>query len=172
MAIAIALMYVLGKFLYIMSRFVPIPGSRIFFTTPLFTFVMTAAILYTKKIGTISMIMGILALILSRLTIFGSLAVLFAGLLTDLTTFILVRRYTDYKSIYRTLAFHSFYSLWASFVIVSLFIENSSFILGSGFVVLIMSIFLYLISLRVSKLTIKIFDKRRLLDRNDHSFKS
>ena len=108
MAISIALMYVFGKILYIMSRFFPIPGSRVIFTTPLFTFVLTAAVLKTKKIGTISIIMGLLALILLRLAIFGAIAVGLAGVLTDLTTYIIIRKYTDYKSIYKTLAFHSF----------------------------------------------------------------
>lgn len=171
MAIAIALMYVFGKILYIMSRFFPIPGSRVIFTTPLFTFVLTAAILKTKKIGTISIIMGLLALILLRLTLFGALAVALAGILTDLTTFILIRSYTDYKSIYRTLAFHSFYSIWTSYLIISLFIENSSFVLGNAFVVLVVSIILYFVAYYISKASIKLFDSRKLLDNKTHSFR-
>ena len=171
MAIAIALMYVFGKILYIMSRFFPIPGSRVIFTTPLFTFVLTAAILKTKKIGTISIIMGLLALILLRLTLFGALAVALAGILTDLTTFILIRSYTDYKSIYRTLAFHSFYSIWTSYLIISLFIENSSFVLGNAFVVLVVSIILYFVAYYISKASIKLFESRKLLDNKTHSFR-
>lgn len=171
MAIAIALMYVFGKILYIMSRFFPIPGSRVIFTTPLFTFVLTAAILKTKKIGTISIIMGLLALILLRLTLFGALAVALAGILTDLTTLILIRSYTDYKSIYRTLAFHSFYSIWTSYLIISLFIENSSFVLGNAFVVLVVSIILYFVAYYISKASIKLFESRKLLDNKTHSFR-
>ena len=171
MAIAIALMYVFGKILYIMSRFFPIPGSRVIFTTPLFTFVLTAAVLKTKKIGTISIIMGLLALILLRLTLFGALAVALAGILTDLTTLILIRSYTDYKSIYRTLAFHSFYSIWASYLIISLFIENSSFILGNAFVVLVISIILYFVAYYISKASIRLFDSRKLLDNKTYSFR-
>src|SRR5699024_11618510 len=117
MAISIALMYVFGKILYIMSRFFPIPGSRVIFTTPLFTFVLTAAVLKTKKIGTISIIMGLLALILLRLSIFGALAVDLAGLLTVLTTLVLIKSYTDYKSIYNTIAFHIFYFILISYLI-------------------------------------------------------
>lgn len=171
MAIAIALMYVFGKILYIMSRFFPIPGSRVIFTTPLFTFVLTAAVLKTKKIGTISIIMGLLALILLRLTLFGALAVALAGILTDLTTLILIRSYTDYKSIYRTLAFHSFYSIWTSYLIISLFIENSSFVLGNAFVVLVVSIILYFVAYYISKASIKLFESRKLLDNKTHSFR-
>ena len=171
MAIAIALMYVFGKILYIMSRFFPIPGSRVIFTTPLFTFVLTAAVLKTKKIGTISIIMGLLSLILLRLTIFGALAVALAGILTDLTTFFLIRKYTDYKSIYRTLAFHSFYSIWTSYLIISLFIENSTFIMGNVMVVLIVSIILYFVAYYISKASIRLFDSRKLLDKKTHSFR-
>lgn len=171
MAIAIALMYVFGKILYIMSRFFPIPGSRVIFTTPLFTFVLTAAVLKTKKIGTISIIMGLLALILLRLTIFGALAVALAGILTDLTTFFLIRKYTDYKSIYRTLAFHSFYSIWTSYLIISLFIENSTFIMGNVMVVLIVSLILYFVAYYISKASIRLFDSRKLLDKKTHSFR-
>lgn len=97
MAISIALMYVFGKVLYLMSRFFPIPGSRVIFTTPLFTFILTAAVLKTKKIGTISIVMGLLALILLRLTLFGAIAVGLTGILTDLTSLILIKSYTDYK---------------------------------------------------------------------------
>lgn len=171
MAISLAMMYVFGKMLYILSRFFPIPGSRVLFTTPLFTFVLTAAVLKTKKIGTISIIMGLLALILLRLSIFGALAVSLAGLLTDLTTLILIKSYTDYKSIYRTLAFHSFYSLWTSYLIISLFIENSSFVLGNIFVVLLVSIILYIVAYYISKASIRLFESRKLLDKKTQSFK-
>ena len=171
MAISIALMYVFGKILYIMSRFFPIPGSRVIFTTPLFTFVLTAAVLKTKKIGTISIIMGLLALILLRLTIFGAVAVGLAGILTDLTTYMLIRKYTDYKSIYKTLAFHSFYSIWTSYFIISLFVESSTFIMGNVMVVLIVSIILYFVAYYISKASIRLFDSRKLLDNNTHSFR-
>lgn len=171
MAVSIALMYVFGKVLYLMSRFFPIPGSRVIFTTPLFTFVLTAAVLKTKKIGTISIIMGLLALILLRLTLFGALAVGLAGVLTDITTLILIRSYSDYKSIYKTLAFHSFYSIWTSYVMISLLIENSSFIMGNAIVVLLVSIILYFIAYYVSKATIRLFDSRKLLDNKTHSFR-
>ena len=171
MAISIALMYVFGKVLYIMSRFFPIPGSRVIFTTPLFTFVLTAAVLKTKKIGTISIVMGLLALILLRLSVFGALAVGLTGILTDLTSLILIGTYSDYKSIYKTLAFHSFYSIWTSYFLVSLFIENSTFIVGNILLVLLVSVGLYFIAFYISKATIKLFDSRKLLDRKNHSFR-
>ena len=171
MAISIALMYVFGKILYIMSRFFPIPGSRVIFTTPLFTFVLTAAVLKTKKIGTISIIMGLLALILLRLTIFGAVAVGLAGILTDLTTYMLIRKYTDYKSIYKTLAFHSFYSIWTSYFIISLFVESSTFIMGNILLVFLVSIILYFVAYYISKASIRLFESRRLLDNNTHSFR-
>ena len=171
MAISIALMYVFGKILYIMSRFFPIPGSRVIFTTPLFTFVLTAAVLKTKKIGTISIIMGLLALILLRLTIFGAVAVGLAGILTDLTTYMLIRKYTDYKSIYKTLAFHSFYSIWTSYFIISLFVESSTFIMGNILLIFLVSIILYFVAYYISKSSIRLFESRRLLDNNTHSFR-
>ncbi|WP_311491433.1 hypothetical protein [uncultured Anaerococcus sp.] len=171
MAISIALMYVFGYLLYIMSRFFPIPGSRVIFTTPLFTFVLTAAVLKTKKIGTISIIMGLLALILLRLSVFGALAVGLTGILTDLTSLILIRTYTDYRSIYRTLAFHSFYSIWTSYFLVSLFIENSTFVMGNIFTVFLVSIILYFLAYYIAKLTIKLFDARKLLDNKTYTFK-
>lgn len=171
MAISIALMYVFGKILYIMSRFFPIPGSRVIFTTPLFTFVLTAAVLKTKKIGTISIIMGLLALILLRLAIFGAIAVGLAGVLTDLTTYIIIRKYTDYKSIYKTLAFHSFYSIWTSYLIISLFVESSDFIMGDILVVFFISLILYFVAYYISKASIRLFESRRLLDNKTHSFR-
>lgn len=171
MAISIALMYVFGYLLYIMSRFFPIPGSRVIFTTPLFTFVLTAAVLKTKKIGTISIIMGLLALILLRLSVFGALAVGLTGILTDLTSLILIRTYTDYRSIYRTLAFHSFYSIWTSYFLVSLFIENFTFVMGNIFTVFLVSIILYFLAYYIAKLTIKLFDARKLLDNKTYTFK-
>ena len=171
MAISIALMYVFGKILYILSRFLPIPGSRVLFTAPLFTFVMTTAVLRSKKIGTISIIMGLLALILTRFTIFGGLSILLSGLLTDLTTFILIKKYTSYRSVYLTIGLHGFYSMWTSFFVVSIFIENSSFVTGAWYWVLIISIFLYLICSYISKMTIKLLDRRKLLDNNTLSIK-
>lgn len=171
MAISIALMYVFGKVLYLMSRFFPIPGSRVIFTTPLFTFILTAAVLKTKKIGTISIVMGLLALILLRLTLFGAIAVGLTGILTDLTSLILIKSYTDYKSIYKTLAFHSFYSIWTSYFLVSLFIENSTFVMGNIFFVFISSLILYFVAYYIGKLTIRLFESRKLLDNKTHSFK-
>lgn len=114
--------------------------------------------------------MGLLALILLRLTLFGAIAVGLAGILTDLTTFVLIRKYADYKSIYRTLAFHSFYSIWTSYLTISLFIQNSTFIMGNVLVVLIVSIILYFVAYYISKASIRLFDSRKLLDNNTHSF--
>lgn len=103
--------------------------------------------------------------------LFGALAVGLAGVLTDITTLILIRSYSDYKAIYKTLAFHSFYSIWTSYVMISLFIENSSFIMGNAIVVLLVSIILYFIAYYVSKATIRLFDSRKLLDKKTHSFR-
>ena len=115
--------------------------------------------------------MGLLALILLRLSVFGALAVGLTGILTDLTSLILIRTYTDYRSIYRTLAFHSFYSIWTSYFLVSLFIENSTFVMGNIFTVFLVSIILYFLAYYIAKLTIKLFDARKLLDNKTYTFK-
>lgn len=54
---------------------------------------------------------------------------------------------------------------------ISLFIENSSFIMGNAIVVLLVSIILYFIAYHVSKATIRLFDSRKLLDKKTHSFR-
>lgn len=106
-----------------------------------------------------------------RLSIFGALPVGLAGLLRDLTSLVLIKSYTDYKSIYRTLAFHSFYSICTFYLIISLFIENSSFVQGNIFVVLLVSIILYLVAYYISKALIRLFESRKLLDKKTQSFK-
>ena len=169
MGISLALMFIFGKGLYLLSRFFPIPGSRIFTTTPLFTFILTGAVLKTKKIGTVSIITGLLGLLLFRFSIYGGIAVGLAGFLADFITFIIFRKYTDFKSIYLSVPLNSSISVWTSFFIVNIFVPDSKFVQVAGLLTLLVSVLVYGLSLLCSISTIKIFKRRKLIDEDTYS---
>jgi hypothetical protein len=100
MAIAVSIIYVVGKLNFAFSIAIPIPGISAALRAPFYAFVLAGTLLYTRKPGTMSMIMGVYAIIMSvTITPFSGLAIALGGIAADIISTIFVRKYKTDKSI-------------------------------------------------------------------------
>lgn len=163
MAISVALMVILGTVLYFVGSALPIPGGRLLAMAPAYSFIFTAVILRIKKIGVISLISFVFGLFILRFSVFGVLAIWTSAFLADILTFILIRKYKNYKDIYLTVPLNSFFQIWTSYIVVLNFVPDSKFTQAAFFPTSLASILIYFISMYSSKYFIKLLEKRSLL---------
>ena len=163
MAIAVALMVILGTILYFVGSTLPIPGGRLLAMAPAYSFIFTAVILRTKRIGVISLISFVFGFFLLKFSIFGVLATWASAFLADILTFILIRKYKSYKDIYLTVPLNSFFQIWTSYFVVMYFVPDSKFTQAALLPTLGVSILIYFISMYSSKYFIKLMGQRSLL---------
>lgn len=160
MGLSLAMMIVVGKILYTLSLSLPIPSSRVLMTAPAFSFIYTATILKTRKIGTISLISLCYAIYMLRFSIFGALAGLIGGVLSDILTLIIFKNYDKESNIFYSVPTKSAFSVWTSFFIVKLFVPQSRFVQAGIIPTIIVTIIIYLIGYLASRYTLEIFSKR------------
>lgn len=100
MGLAVAIIYILGKFNFVFSMIIPIPGISTALRGPFYAFVLAAALCYTRKIGTISLIICVYAIIMSiTITPFSGIAIAIGGIAADIIGAIFIRKYKTDKSI-------------------------------------------------------------------------
>lgn len=100
MSIAVSIIYVIGKLNFAFSVAIPITGISVALRAPFYAFVLAVTLLYTRKPGTISMIMGVYAVIMSiTITPFSGLAIALGGIIADMLSAIFIRKYNTYKGI-------------------------------------------------------------------------
>lgn len=162
-AIAVALMVILGTILYFVGRTLPIPGGRLLAMAPAYSFIFTAVMLRTKRIGIVSLMSFIFGFFILKFSIFGVLAIWASAFLADILTFILIRNYKSYRDIYLTVPLNSFFQIWTSYYVVLNFVPDSKFTQAALIPTLGASILIYFISMFSSKYFIKLMEKRSLL---------
>lgn len=162
-AIAVALMVILGTILYFVGRTLPIPGGRLLAMAPAYSFIFTAVILRTKRIGIVSLMSFIFGFFILKFSIFGVLAIWASAFLADILTFTLIRNYKSYRDIYLTVPLNSFFQIWTSYYVVLNFVPDSKFTQAALIPTLGASILIYFISMFSSKYFIKLMEKRSLL---------
>lgn len=166
MAISVALMVILGTILYFVGRALPIPGGRLLAMAPAYSFIFTALILRTKRMGIISLVSFVFGFFLLKFTIFGVIAIWASAFLADILTFILIRSYKSYRDIYLTVPLNSFFQIWTSYFVVINFVPDSKFTQQAFWPTLGVSILIYIISLISSRYFIKLMEKRSLLGKD------
>lgn len=166
MAISVALMVILGTILYFVGRALPIPGGRLLAMAPAYSFIFTALILRTKRMGIISLVSFVFGFFLLKFTIFGVMAIWASAFLADILSFILIRSYKSYRDIYLTVPLNSFFQIWTSYFVVIKFVPDSKFTQQAFWPTLGVSILIYIISLISSRYFIKLMEKRSLLGKD------
>ncbi|WP_243342954.1 hypothetical protein [Anaerococcus sp. AGMB09787] len=160
MALALALMVVVGRLLYTISMTLPIPSSRVLVTAPVFAFIYAATAMVTRRIGTVSIISIAYGLYMMRMTIFGALAGVLSGILADIITLVIFRNYKKNRNIVYSVPIRSCISVWTSFFIVKFFVPQSRFIQAGYIPTAIVTVVIYFVGLLVSKYTVEILNKR------------
>lgn len=159
-AMCVAIFVVAGRIFYTISKFLPIPSSRVITTAPLYTFIITGACLVTRKIGTMSIISILYGLFMLRISLFAAMAVAFSGILADLVTFLVFRNYNTYKKIILSTPLRSFFSVWTSFFVVNIMVPGSKFVQAGIIPTLTVSITVFLIALLSSFAATRVLVRR------------
>lgn len=157
MGLAIAIIYAVGKFNFTFSRFIPIPGISTALRAPFYAFVLAGIICYTRKIGTISMIMlGYAIIMATTISPFSGLAIALGGIAADIITFIFIRKYKSDKSIVISAALFPPCSLIGTVFVIT-FLTTAKVHTYSGTTEILLSlIFTFLFSMIGSYLSVKL----------------
>ena len=158
--IAVALLVIAGKLLFMMSKLLPIPASRVIVTAPVFSFVIAAAVYYTRKIGTVSFISIVYGLFMLRVSPFSALAVSLSGVFADIATIIVFRNYNTDNKIVFSVPLRSAFSVLTSYFIVTFLSKNPSFMLGGIIATAVTFVIVYFIALIGSFACVKILRSR------------
>lgn len=160
MGLSLAIMIVIGKVLYSVSLALPIPSSRVLVTAPVFSFIYTATILKTRKIGTVTLISLCYGIYMLRFSVFGALAGIVSGVLSDILTIIIFKNYNKDSNIIYSVPMKSAIAVWTSFFIVKLFVPQSRFVQAGIIPTIIITIVIYFIGYLASRYTVSVFSKR------------
>lgn len=160
MGLSLAMMIVIGKVLYSLSLTLPIPSSRVLLTAPVFSFIYTATILKTRRIGTVTLISLCYGIYMLRMSFFGALAGVLSGVISDILTYLIFRNYSEIRNIVYSVPIRSSLSVWTSFFIVNIFVPQSRFVQAGIIPTAIITVLIYAVGLIASKYTVSIFSKR------------
>jgi len=160
MGLSLAIMIVIGKVLYSVSLALPIPSSRVLVTAPVFSFIYTATILKTRKIGTVTLISLCYGIYMLRFSVFGALAGIVSGVLSDILTIIIFKNYNKDSNIIYSVPMKSAIAVWTSFFIVKLFVPQSRFVQAGIIPTIIITIVIYFIGYLASRYTVSVFSKK------------
>lgn len=124
MALMVSALLVGGYVLYILSKTIPLPGSKFVIMAPYLSLVMYLSINHLKKTWTMTIISIVFGMVISIFSLFMGIAIIVAGILSDLTGLILPNKLVPQLSLKIVASSYSFWSF-----AVSLFITD--FITGN-----------------------------------------
>jgi len=96
-AITVALTFVFGWFFYIIANLLPIPGSKFVGVTVFSSFMLYFPVYKLKRHGIIFAVTAVLAGIMSLISILMGIAIISAGILTELLSWLFINDFTSYK---------------------------------------------------------------------------
>lgn len=158
LGITVALIVVLGFVFYFSSYILPLPGSKFLMMAPFLAFMYTFPLIKINKKGVILILSLLFAIIMSFITLIMGVAILSAGILTEITSYIFKNKNRETEIVFST-AFFPLYS-YLSFIFLSEFMlgynllsENTSLLL------IIIGAVIYILGVLGSKSAIKVNDK-------------
>lgn len=156
--ITVALIVVLGFIFYFSSYILPLPGSKFIMMAPFLAFMYTIPLVKINKKGVILVISLLFAVMMSFITIIMGIAILSAGILTEIT-FNFLKKYKKKDQIIFSTPFFPLYS-FLSFILLSELILGHQLINKiSGLIFIIMGIVIYALGILGSKAAIKLNKK-------------
>lgn len=156
--LSVALIVVVGFLFYYLSYIFPVPGSKMISMAPFLAFMYTLPIYKINKKGVFFILSLLFAIIMSFISIIMGIAILTAGLLTELTSFLFYYLPKRKKTIVTT-AFFPAYS-FISFLISTQFLIGIDVISNNSFLLLlILLIITYILGILGSILSVKVINR-------------
>ncbi len=156
--ICIAVAVVLGKFLGVLYRLVPF--SRGVVNAPFFSFIVALIMYRVIKPGAMTLFAIGYGLIMARMSIFSTIAIIPGGILADIITFILIRKYDSNIKIALCAPIYSVGGIIGTFITVTFFIESAMYRFDGPLALLISIFTVYIAGLVGSISAMTIFPRR------------
>ncbi len=156
--ICIAVSVVLGKFLGVLYRVVPF--SRGVINAPFFSFIVALIMYRVRKPGAMTLFSIGYGLIMARMSIFSTMAIIPGGILADIITYILVKEYDSNIKIALCAPIYSAGGILGTFIMVTFFIESAMYRFDGPLALLISVATVYAAGLVGSVSAMKIFPRR------------
>ena len=119
MALMSSALLVGGYMLYILSKTIPLPGSKFLVMAPYLSLVMYLSLKHTRRTWTMTIISTVFGIVISIFSLFMGIAIIAAGIFSDLTGLLIPNHYTTERSIKIASTSYAFWSF-----AVSLFITD------------------------------------------------
>lgn len=156
--LTVALIVVIGFLFYYLSYIFPVPGSKMISMAPFLSFMFTLPVYKINKLGIFFIISLLFAIIMSFISIIMGLAILSAGLLTELSSFPFYFLSKKRKTIVTTAFFPAFSFL--SFLVTSQYLIGINVISDNSFLILtILLIITYILGILGSYLSVNIINR-------------
>ena len=119
MALMASALLVGGYMLYILSKTIPLPGSKFLIMAPYLSLVMYLSLKHTRRPWTMTIISTVFGIVISIFSLFMGIAIIVAGIFSDLTGLLIPNHYATERSIKIASSSYAFWSF-----AVSLFITD------------------------------------------------
>ena len=164
-----ALMIVIGYFIYLLSVFFPLPGSKFIIMSGFLSFMITIAIVKVEKNGVVTLISIVFGVIMGFISIVMGLAIILTGILTELTALILFNNYQRKRNIVFTSSFYPFYSFILGLLATNYITGNHLFKIGGVIPFIISGLIVFGLGILGSLAAYKIVFSRLELKNNNLS---
>jgi len=156
--LTVALIVVIGFLFYYLSYIFPVPGSKMVSMSPFLAFMYALPVYKINKRGIFFILSLIFAIIMSFISIIMGIAILSAGLLTELTSYLFYYLPKRRKTIITTAFFPSF--SFISFLVSSQYLIGINMISNNSLIILtILLIITYMLGISGSYLSVNIINR-------------
>lgn len=156
--LTVALIVVVGFLFYYLSYIFPVPGSKMVSMAPFLAFMYTLPVYKINKQGIFFILSLLFAIIMSFISIIMGIAILSAGLLTELTSYPFYNLTKERKTIITTAFFPAFSFL--SFLISTQYLIGINVISNNSLsIIIILLIITYILGIIGSYLSVSIINR-------------
>ena len=156
--ICIAVAVVLGKLLVVLYRIIPF--SRGIINAPFYSFIIALILYRVRKPGAMTLFALGYGLIMARISIFSTLSIIIGGILADIITLALIRKFDSNLKIALCAPIYSAGGIVGTFLTVTFLIESSIYRFEGPLALSISVITVYIAGLAGSISAMTIFSRR------------
>ncbi|WP_170834802.1 hypothetical protein [Natronincola peptidivorans] len=164
-----ALTVVIGYVFYFMGSFLPIPGHKFIILAPFLGFMLFIPVQKVQKIGVITTVSTVFAILMTPVTLFMGIAIFLTGITTDLITLLLFRDYKHSWKIMASVGLYPMISILLTFFVSYHFTGNAMYkLLGNWVHITILSSIIYILGIVGAYLSSKIIYNRVASRQSSH----
>lgn len=160
-SITVSLTFVLGYVFYLMGNVLPIPGNKFLIFAPFLGFMIYIPIDRVGRVGVITAVSVVFGFIMGLINIGMAIAILLAGVTSDILTRVSVRSYTSPRRKIISAGFFSATSFLWAFIVSYYFTGNRAFLLiANKWLLIPLVVIIYLLGVVGALMSKNMLEKR------------